>query len=202
MNLLILNGFLSILCLSCVISGPCDISDGQMKSARIEFKQDLIPNSELFTVPFMGDKTQISNISLVSNEMKNEILYDYFKIDFKTLSLKKYYDLNTLKIDFLEILFICTSALTPHSNTFLLYVTISDVNMYEPEFINEPYQISLNETTPVGSKIFKFKVIDKDLPNKPNSQLSFSILNGPCSVSTSFLTNGTNLFLKFFFCYF
>ncbi len=36
--------------------------------------------------------------------------------------------------------------------------------------------------SPIGTIVFQsIKAIDRDLPNKPNSQISFSIEEGPCS---------------------
>jgi len=52
-----------------------------------------------------------------------------------------------------------------------------------PQFIlPETYQFQLKEFTPIGTVVYKgINAVDRDLPNKPNSQISFSIVDGPCS---------------------
>jgi len=62
----------------------------------------------------------------------------------------------------------------------------------------ENYQFQLKEFTPIGTVVYKgIKAIDKDLPNKPNSQISFSIVEGPCSDYFEFpLTTRSDLAMR------
>ena len=99
----------------------------------------------MFTLPFVGNNFQIKDIQMRSHELPNDILNEYFKLDFKTLILNKNYDLDNIKIDFIEFLFTCTASITSFSNTFLLYITITDINNYAPEFVDIPYKFDIKE---------------------------------------------------------
>jgi hypothetical protein len=124
---------------------PCEITSGYKKSGRIQFRQDVQAGTQLFLLPFIGNKIQIKDITIKSNEISQKMVNEYFKLDFKTLILNKDYDLDSIKIDFIELLFTCTSSLTSFTNTFLLYITINDVNNYAPEFVDLPYKIEIKE---------------------------------------------------------
>jgi hypothetical protein len=135
----------SLVLTHCSFSDPCDITNGFKKSGRIQFRQDIESGSQLFILPFIGNKIQIKEITLKSNEMSNQMANDYFRLDFKTLILNKDYDLDKIKIDFIELLFTCTTSFTSFSNTFLLYITVSDINNYAPEFVDLPYRFEVRE---------------------------------------------------------
>jgi hypothetical protein len=158
-----------------------------MKSARIEFDEDARENTTLFNLPFEGSSDEIDEITFRSNDLDEFKLNEYFKLDFKNLLLKSHYDLDTIQLDLIELVFTCTvkSNVTNYSslkNTFLLYITINDVNDKVPEFLDTPYKFKIKELTPIGTIVYQnIKAIDRDLPNKPNSQISFSILKGPYS---------------------
>ena len=124
---------------------PCDITNGFKKSGRIQFRQDVEAGTQLFLLPFIGNKLQIKEITIKSNEISSNLVNEYFRLDFKTLILNKDYDLDSIKVDFIELLFTCTASLTPFSNTFLLYITISDINNYAPEFVDLPYKFETKE---------------------------------------------------------
>ncbi|CAH0381923.1 unnamed protein product [Bemisia tabaci] len=58
-------------------------------------------------------------------------------------------------------------------------VYVEDVNDHEPEFIDAPYKVAVDELTPTGITIFKgIQAIDRDKPNTPNSDVQYSILDG------------------------
>ena len=124
---------------------PCEITNGYKKSGRIQFRQDVQAGTQLFLLPFVGNKIQINDITIKSNEISQKMVNEYFKLEFKTLILNKDYDLDNIKIDFIELLFTCTSSLTSFTNTFLLYITINDVNNYAPDFIDLPYKFEVKE---------------------------------------------------------
>ncbi len=130
-----------------------------MKSANIEFDENAAAHSLLFSLPFNGDSDQI-NIKFKSNELNDTMINKFFELDFKSFMLKSRYNLDEIQIDLIELVFICSTNTTAStmsssqlatnskaatSNTFLLYITINDVNNKVPEFINEPYKFSLNE---------------------------------------------------------
>jgi hypothetical protein len=166
-----------------------------MNSARIEFDENAPTNTRLFTLPFQGEQNEIDEIKFKSNDLNQSKLNSYFEINSKTLVLKAHYDLDVIQIDLIEILFTCSSKVSNIENTFLLYVTINDVNDKAPEFIGAPYSFSIKELIPVGTIVFQnIKAIDRDLPDKPNSQISFSIIKGPCSEYFEFpLTTNSDL---------
>jgi hypothetical protein len=153
-----------------------------MRSAHIEFDENAQVNTRLFELPFEGEPSQIEKITFQSNELDNALLSEYFELKFKTLILKKSYDLNKLESDFLELLFTCTSAssnivavvgttnLAPqrmselsnsdsYSSTFPLYIAINDINDKAPEFIGSPYKFSIKEVK--IRKAFFFKLTCK-----------------------------------------
>ena len=92
-----------------------------------------------------------------SSELNDTQLNEYFQIvKFNKLKLKSHYDLET-NSDFLEIVFSCESKPIGKQkqvfrNTFLLYVTINDVNDKTPQFLDTPYKFTLKE---VGKLFFK-----------------------------------------------
>ena len=96
------------------------------------------------------------------------MLNQYFDImDLKKFILKTTYDLDEIQIDLIELLFTCTLLNTNNnnnnnnnsqlsiSNTFLVYVTINDVNDNRPQFLSTPYKFQIKEVI----LIKKFKKI-------------------------------------------
>ncbi|GIY34020.1 cadherin-89D [Caerostris extrusa] len=57
-------------------------------------------------------------------------------------------------------------------------VYIQDINDHAPEFQNTtPYYLEVDELTPVGLTVFRgLHAIDKDKPNTPNSDVTYSIV--------------------------
>jgi hypothetical protein len=170
-----------------------------MKSARVEFDENAKVGSVIYSLPFDGTPSEIEEIRIKSNELDDDQLNKYFKLKFKNLVLNSHYDLSEIEMDFIEILLTCVPKSANSSNdtssnddasynenlsknTFLLYVTINDVNDKTPEFQETPYFFSVKELTPIGTIVFQdIKAIDRDVPNRPNSQISFSIEKGPYS---------------------
>ncbi|XP_058450690.1 cadherin-89D isoform X2 [Malaya genurostris] len=62
------------------------------------------------------------------------------------------------------------------SSFFTITVYIEDINDNDPEFINLPYAITLDESTPIETVVFnRIKAIDRDKPNTPNSDIEYAI---------------------------
>ncbi|XP_039443022.1 cadherin-89D isoform X2 [Culex pipiens pallens] len=62
------------------------------------------------------------------------------------------------------------------SSFFTITVYIEDINDNDPEFINLPYAITLDESTPIETVVFnRIKAIDRDKPNTPNSDVEYAI---------------------------
>ena len=192
--------FIFTICLtksSLILTAPCEINDETgLSSARVEFDENTQPGSVIFNLPFDGTSSEIEEIRMKSNELEDDVLNKYFKLKFKNLVLNSHYDLSEIEMDFIEILLTCvpkTGNLSqPDSvgdaknfmtkNSFLLYITINDVNDKTPEFFDTPYSFSLRELTPVGSIVYQnIRAIDRDVSNRPNSQITFSIEKGPFS---------------------
>ncbi|OQR74463.1 cadherin-89D-like, partial [Tropilaelaps mercedesae] len=58
-------------------------------------------------------------------------------------------------------------------------VYVQDVNDHAPEFQNTPYHLEVDELTPVGLTIFRgIHAVDRDKPNTPNSDVTYSIVGG------------------------
>ncbi|CAF0879226.1 unnamed protein product [Brachionus calyciflorus] len=182
-----LNFLLIVFCVfKYAFTNPCDINNGHNQQNSIQFDENTKLNTTLFTLPF-DDPDQIDLIRMQSNELNDTTLNELFQIiNFRKLKLKSHYDLGTLN-DFIEILFSCQTKPQGkqreiHRNTFLLYVTINDVNDKRPEFLDTPYRFLVKELTPVGSIVYsEINAIDRDMQNRPNSQISFSIQLGTCS---------------------
>ncbi|XP_062556835.1 cadherin-89D isoform X2 [Armigeres subalbatus] len=71
-----------------------------------------------------------------------------------------------------------TSMSMKHDNSsfFTITVYIEDINDNDPEFINLPYAITLDESTPIETVVFnRIKAIDRDKPNTPNSDIEYAI---------------------------
>lgn len=55
-------------------------------------------------------------------------------------------------------------------------VYIEDINDHFPAFINMPYQVEIDELTPVGSTVFQnIMAFDRDKPNTPNADIQYSL---------------------------
>lgn len=55
-------------------------------------------------------------------------------------------------------------------------VYIEDINDHYPQFQNVPYEVNVDESTPVGTTIFQgISAFDRDKPNTPNSDVQFSL---------------------------
>lgn len=148
--------------LTFISAEPCDIKSGSMKSNHIEFDENTSANSLLFTLPFVGNTTSDQiELSFRSHELNASQMNKYFELVGTNFMLKSSYDLDKIRIDLIELVFICTVVVPstsnagtsglktklqrPRSNRFLLYITINDVNNKVPEFIGEPYTLSLQE---------------------------------------------------------
>uniref|UniRef100_A0A8W7PLQ8 Cadherin domain-containing protein n=1 Tax=Anopheles coluzzii TaxID=1518534 RepID=A0A8W7PLQ8_ANOCL len=69
-----------------------------------------------------------------------------------------------------------TSAKQDNSSFFTITVYIEDINDNDPEFINLPYVVTLDESTPIETVVFnRIKAIDRDKPNTPNSDLEYAL---------------------------
>ncbi len=96
----------------------------------------------------VGSTDQIQ-LSFRSNELNETQINRYFELQANSHMLKSNYDLDELKIDLIELVFICTvpakadksSGNRSRSNRFLLYITINDVNNKVPQFVAEPYAL-------------------------------------------------------------
>lgn len=55
-------------------------------------------------------------------------------------------------------------------------VYIEDINDHYPQFQNIPYEVIVDESTPIGTTIFQgISAFDRDKPNTPNSDVQFSL---------------------------
>ncbi|RZF45904.1 hypothetical protein LSTR_LSTR008281, partial [Laodelphax striatellus] len=58
-------------------------------------------------------------------------------------------------------------------------VYVEDVNDHHPIFVDAPYQVTVDELTPIGITLFRgIHAIDRDKPNTPNSEIHYSVLAG------------------------
>ncbi|CAH0559443.1 unnamed protein product [Brassicogethes aeneus] len=58
-------------------------------------------------------------------------------------------------------------------------VYVEDVNDHAPLFTGLPYEVAVDELTPVGLSIFRgIKATDRDKPNTPNSDVQYAIVSG------------------------
>jgi hypothetical protein len=140
-----------------LILAPCDILTNKLQSSsRIEFNENTRENTVLFELPFdtTSSSQNIVDIKFKSNELNETMLNQYFDIiDLKKFILKTTYDLDEIQIDLIELLFTCTLLNTNNnnnsqlsiSNTFLVYVTINDVNDNRPQFLSTPYKFQIKE---------------------------------------------------------
>ena len=95
-------------------------------------------------MPFQGNESEIKDIKFKTNEIDESKIDEYFKLENKNLMLKNPYNLDAIQLDLIEMLFTCTSNSNKMS-TFLLYITVNDINDKAPEFLNSPYKFKLKE---------------------------------------------------------
>lgn len=130
------------LCLNLFALDPCDVNSADNS---IQFDENTPPGTTLFRLPF-EEPHHIHSVEMHSAELAN--LDQLFLItNSNRLKLKAHYDLE-MHSDFIEIEFICRSKPINgqvHRNTFLLYVTINDVNDKTPQFLHTPYKFYLKE---------------------------------------------------------
>lgn len=90
----------------------------------------------------------------------------------------------------LKFKIVCTSNATVRSEeqSFMaVTVYIEDTNDHFPTFLNLPYNVEVDELTPVGSTVFQnIAAFDRDKPNTPNSDIQYSI--GMSSPSPGYFT--------------
>lgn len=79
----------------------------------------------------------------------------------------------------LKFKILCTSANSRNeeqSSFMTVTVYIEDINDHFPTFHNLPYEVEIDELTPVGSTVFQHIVaFDRDKPNTPNSDIQYSL---------------------------
>lgn len=62
------------------------------------------------------------------------------------------------------------------SSFMTVTVYIEDINDHFPTFLNLPYQVEIDELTPIGSTVFQnILAFDRDKPNTPNSDIQYSL---------------------------
>lgn len=62
------------------------------------------------------------------------------------------------------------------SSFMTVTVYIEDINDHFPAFLNLPYEVEIDELTPVGSTVFQNIVaFDRDKPNTPNSDIQYAL---------------------------
>lgn len=62
------------------------------------------------------------------------------------------------------------------SSFMTITIYIEDINDHFPTFLNLPYEVEIDELTPVGSTVFQNIVaFDRDKPNTPNSDIQYSL---------------------------
>lgn len=55
-------------------------------------------------------------------------------------------------------------------------VYVEDVNDHTPKFLNLPYTVYVDESTPIGTTIFQtISAFDRDKPNTPNSDVQYTM---------------------------
>lgn len=53
---------------------------------------------------------------------------------------------------------------------------IEDINDHTPKFLNLPYTVYIDESTPVGTAIYQqVAAFDRDKPNTPNSDVQYTM---------------------------
>ena len=130
-------------------AGPCDVTSGfsALKSARIEFDEDAKENTSLFSLPFEGKwPSQIEDITFRSNDLDESKLSEYFRVDprQKRLILKSHYDLDTIQLDLIELVFTCTvRSVSSQNATTLAGPSFGSLMMnYEPGVKNGKFSFS------------------------------------------------------------
>ncbi len=83
----------------------------------------------------------------------------------------------------------CVLYLFLFSRAIIAIAPVEDVNKHAPEFHNVPYQVDVDELTPVGVAIFRgIAAIDRDTPGTPNSAVSYFIIGTePDSENNTFI---------------
>lgn len=77
----------------------------------------------------------------------------------------------------------------------MLTVYVEDINDNKPVFMNAPYSVTIDETTPFGSIVFQdIQAVDRDQPNTPNSDIQYFI--GTQTVGVALLS-----LLTFIYCH-
>lgn len=75
------------------------------------------------------------------------------------------------------------------SSFMTVTVYIEDINDHAPTFLNLPYEVQIDELTPVGSTIFQNIVaFDRDKPNTPNSDIQYAL--GPQELGVGSTSGG------------
>lgn len=89
--------------------------------------------------------------------------------------------LSTTRLTFLSLLQV---------SFFMLTVYVEDINDNKPVFMNAPYSVTIDETTPFGSIVFQdIQAVDRDQPNTPNSDIQYFIGTQTVSVLLYFIKN-------------
>lgn len=93
-------------------------------------------------------------------------------------------------LDTIEFEISCVSLKTPSEKKFfLLQLEIRDINDNPPIFVNTPYTVSVDESTPVGTTVYS-AISATDLDAGSNKEIEYNIVPGDGSIndgSTSFI---------------
>ncbi|CAL8106487.1 unnamed protein product [Orchesella dallaii] len=100
-------------------------------------------------LPIIGDPWNQIDLTLVQHEKR------YFRLHGKNLQLSQPLDRDEDDISSIVFQAVCVIKSTRESRTIPVIARVSDKNDNSPKFISEPYEISIPESTPVGTTVFR-----------------------------------------------
>ncbi|XP_022692572.1 protocadherin Fat 4-like isoform X3 [Varroa jacobsoni] len=123
-------------------------------------------------------------LDAVDNSLSDINFFEVSDVDDKSVSIKVSKSLEDL-VDrpdpqsVLKFKLTCKGSSGSEEAFLPVTVYVQDVNDHAPEFQNTPYHLEVDELTPVGLTIFRgIHAIDRDKPNTPNSDITYSIVGG------------------------
>ncbi|XP_021945639.1 cadherin-99C [Folsomia candida] len=100
-------------------------------------------------LPIVGDPWNQIDLTLVQSDKR------YFRLHGKKLQLSAPLDRDQDDISSIVFQVVCKIKSTGESRTIPVIARVSDKNDNSPIFVDEPYEVSISESTPVGSTIFR-----------------------------------------------
>ncbi|KAK0048619.1 protocadherin Fat 4, partial [Biomphalaria pfeifferi] len=139
----------------------------------IYVSEGVLNGSSLFTLPVSDPDTPFSSLTFTLSQESPAVANTFFSLNGATLVNVRTFDRESIPEHNITV-----TVRDPNSNTAFaqVIVRITDINDNNPTFTPSAYLFNVTEGQAVGTLLGSVLATDNDLPNSPNSAITYSIV--------------------------